>query len=86
MSIEKALQWATLATVLLGLAGSAATCSRAFDKLENHEERIVKIEKRAEERDEKLSKTLQELQMGLNQLSWRMDLVTKVLDKQEKKR
>lgn len=84
MSIEKALQWATLATVILGLAGSAATCSRAFDRIENHEERILKIEKKTEERDEALRKTLGEIKESTNYLNWRMDAVVKRLE--EKKR
>jgi hypothetical protein len=86
VTIEKALQWATLATVLLGLAGSAATCSRAFDKLENHEKRLVKIEEHSEERDESLRKTLGDIKDATSYLNWRMDSVVKQLDKTEKKR
>jgi len=85
VTIEKVLQWATLTTVLLGLAGSAATCSRAFDRIENHEERIGKIEKKSEARDEVLSKTLEDLKGSAQYQSWRMDMVIKQLDKTTEK-
>lgn len=79
-NVDKAVQWAQLAVLVIGLVAGANTCSRAFDKIDNHEERIVKIEKKAEERDEKLSKTLSDIKEATSYLNWRMDSVVKQLE------
>lgn len=85
-TVDKALSWATLAAVLLGLAVSAATCSRAFDKIENHEKRLAEIESSDKAGSKELQEKLQKIQSAVDFMNWRMDGVTKTLEKQEKKR
>lgn len=71
---------ATVLGVVVTLITIIVTCSRAFDRIANHEERIGKIEKHTEERDEKLGKTLEDLKGSAQYQSWRMDMVIKQLE------
>lgn len=82
-TIEKILAAATL--VLL-VVGAVATWSKAFDRIEEHEKRIGTIESETKARNELLSSQLGKIQTSTDYLNWRMDAVTKALEKQDKKR
>jgi hypothetical protein len=91
--VNKAVQWAQLAVLLVGLAVSAATCDRAFNKIADHEKRIGDIENgnkvaavAAVASDKELTDKLQKIQSAVDFMNWRMDGVTKQLEKAEKKR
>ncbi|HKZ87350.1 MAG TPA: hypothetical protein VJ793_27305 [Anaerolineae bacterium] len=87
-TVDKAVQWAQLALLVIGIAGWAATCSRTYDRIENHEKRLGEIELSnkaaavaAVTADKELSKQLVQLQKSIDYATWRIDGVSKDLDK-----
>lgn len=80
-TVDKAVQWAQLAVLVIGLAVSAATCSRAFDKIADHETRLEKIETADKASGKELQEKLQQLQKSIDYATWRIDALSKDLDK-----
>lgn len=85
MNVDKAVQWAQLATLVIALALGAATCSRGFDRIADHEKRLEVIENGNKAQNEKLGEKLQELKDAVNYMNWRMDGVTKAVEAPKKK-
>jgi uncharacterized coiled-coil protein SlyX len=71
---EKLLAWVLLASIAVG---AIATWSKAFDRIEDHEKRITAIESSKETLNTKLT----QIQTSVDYLNWRMDAVTKQLEK-----
>jgi hypothetical protein len=80
---NKVAPWLAIIAIVVGWIVMGTSL---FNRVEDHELRIGKIEKKTEARDEALAKTLEELKGSAQYQSWRMDMVIKQLDKKEAKR
>lgn len=82
-TVEKLLAAVTLLALLIGCV---STWAIAFNKIADHEKRIDDIETANKTNGKELGEKLQKIQSAVDFMNWRMDGVTKTLEKQEKKR
>jgi hypothetical protein len=77
VDVNKVSAWLAIAVLAISMV---ITFTQLFGRVDSHEERLGKIEKKTEERDEALRKTLGEIKSSTDYLNWRMDSVVKQLE------
>lgn len=78
--VSKAQAWLGIGSVLVMLIVAFANL---FTSSSSHETRLEKLEKRAEERDKELAKTLEEIKASVNFANWNIGAITKQLEQQK---
>lgn len=83
ITVEKLLAYVTVGALLVG---AVSTWAIAFNRIAEHEEVLDKHDKRLEliERDETIKNKLGQIQESVNYLTWRMETVTKQMDRFER--